>query len=121
MSATTDLWQYRESAAFAAKGVDLTGFDVEGRDGPLGRVDRASNDVRVDYVVVEAGNWLSRRRVLVPAGMVERVDPSARRVILTLTRDQLREAPVFDPDDRRRMGFEDAMHGYYHGLYDTGL
>lgn len=121
MSTTTDLWQYRESAAFAAKGVDLTGFAVEGRDGPVGRLHRASNDVRVDYVIVETGDGTSRRCVLVPAGMVERVDPAARTVVLALTREQLAAAPDVDPHDRRGMQLQDSLHGYYHGLYDVGL
>lgn len=116
-TAATDLWQFRQSAAFAAKGVDLSGYDVEGRDGPLGTVHGASNDVRVDSVVVDTGD----RLVLLPAGTVARVDPSARRLVVDLTREQVHGSPPFDPHARRRLGFQDAMHGYYHGIYDTGL
>ena len=117
---TTDLWQFRESMSFVTREVDLTGFEVLGKDGGVGRVHRASNDVRVDYLVVEAGDWLGRRRVLLPAYSVLRIDPSGRTVTVELTRDEIREAPDFDPDDRS-VRFQDALHGYYHGLYDTGL
>ncbi|HVM28847.1 MAG TPA: hypothetical protein VM433_14405 [Mycobacteriales bacterium] len=125
MSATgktvEDLWRWRESMSFAAKSIDLSGYEVVGKDGPIGTVDSASNDVRVNYVVVDAGDWLDRRQVMLPAGTVERVDPSARTVHLDRTREQVRDAPAFDPASRRSASFQDALAGYYHGLYDTGL
>ena len=116
-----DVWQYRESMAFAARGADLTGFEVVGKDGPVGTVDQASNDVRVNYLVVDTGEWLPGRQLMLPAYAVERVDPAARRVHLDRTRQELREAPEFEPEQRRKAGFEDALTGYYHGLYDAGL
>ena len=120
-SKAPDLWQFRESMAFAARGVDLTGFEVVGRDGAVGTVDQAANDVRVDHLVVKAGTWLSDRRLLLPAYCVERIDPASRTVHIDRTKQELRDAPEFDPDTRRSAVFEDALHGYYHGLYDTGL
>ena len=117
MNTTTDLWQFRESAAFAAKGVDLGGFTVEGRDGPLGRVDRASNDLRVDYLVVEGGDWLSRRRVLVPAGTVERVDHLERTVHVDRTRDQIKNSPEYDPATFHTAEYRDQVGAYYTQTY----
>ncbi len=116
-----DVWQYRDSMAFAARGVDLTGFEVIGKDGPVGRVDRASNDVRVNYLVVDTDEQVSGRQLLLPAYAVERIDPAARRVHVDRSRQELRDAPDFVPEQRRRAGFEDALTGYYHGLYDTGF
>lgn len=116
-----DVWQYRRSMAFSAVGVDLSGFEVVGPDGSIGTVDRASNDVRVNYIIVDAGDWLSGRQVVLPAGTVERIDPAARKVIIDRTRDDIRNAPEFHPKELRRARFEDALTGYYHGMYDTGM
>ena len=119
---TTDLWQYRESIGFAAKGVDISGFEVRDRDGsPVGTVDSATNDVRTRYLVVHAGDWAPGRRLQVPAGIVERVDTSARQVVLDKTRDEVAGAPGPAPDEQSDAGFEDALSGYYRGLYGTGL
>lgn len=118
---TSDLWQFRESMAFAAKGVDLTGFEVVGKDGPIGTVDKASNDVRMNYVVVDTVEQLAGRRVVLPARTVERIDPAGRTLFVDRTRDDIRHAPDFDPEHKARASFEDALSGYYHGLYDTGL
>jgi hypothetical protein len=116
-----DVWQYRESARFSAQGVDLSGFEVVGRDGSIGTVDKASNDVRVNYIIVDTGEWLPGRQVLLPAYAVERVDAVARKVILDRTREEIRKSPEFDPRELRSARFEDALTGYYHGMYDTGL
>ena len=115
------VWQYRESMAFSANSVDVSGFEVVGPDGSIGTVDKASNDVRVNYIIVDAGDWLSGRQVILPAGTVERIDPSARKVIIDRTKDDIRNAPEFNPKQLRSAKFEDALTGYYHGMYDTGL
>jgi hypothetical protein len=116
-----DVWRYRESMAFAASSVDVSGYEVVGPDGPIGTVDKASNDVRVNYIIVDTGDWLDNRPVVLPAGTVERIDPSARKVFVDRTKDEIRNAPEFHPKDLRSASFEDSLTGYYHGMYDTGL
>ena len=116
-----DVWQYRESMAFSANSVDVSGFEVVGPDGSIGTVDKASNDVRVNYIIVDTGDWLSGRQVILPAATVERIDSGVRKVILNRTRDDIRNAPEFHPKELRSAKFEDALTGYYHGMYDTGL
>lgn len=116
-----DVWQYRESMAFSANSVDVSGFEVVGPDGSIGTVDKASNDVRVNYIIVDTGDWLSGRQVILPAATVERIDSTARKVILNRTREDIRNAPEFHPKELRSAKFEDALTGYYHGMYDTGL
>ena len=118
---STDVWQYRESMAFSAASVDLSGFEVVGPDGSIGTVDKASNDVRVNYLIVDTGEWLSGKQVILPAATVERIDAAARKVIIDLTMDDIRSAPEFQPKRLRTAKFEDALTGYYHGVYDTGL
>ena len=117
----SDVWQYRESMAFSAASVDVSGFEVVGPDGPIGTVDKASNDVRVNYIIVDTGEWLSGRQVILPAATVERIDSGAGRVTINRTKDDIRNAPEFHPKDLRSAKFEDALTGYYHGMYDTGL
>jgi hypothetical protein len=116
-----DVWKYRESMAFSASSVDVSGFEVVGPDGTIGTIDKASNDVRVNYIIVDTGDWLSGRQVLLPAATVERIDAAARQVMIDLTMDDIRSAPEFHPKELRSTKFEDALTGYYHGVYDTGL
>lgn len=116
-----DLWQYRDSTDLVTQDIDLSGFEVMGPDGALGTVDRASKDVHTKYVVVDTGDWAAGRRVLLPAGTVERVDVPARQLYVDRTRSEVAAAPELDPDDEGDVSFEDTLSGYYHGLYDTGL
>lgn len=116
-----DLWQYRDSIDIAATKLDLAGFEVVATDGSVGTVDRASNDVGVTYLVVDTDGGAGGRRVLLPAGTVESIDVDARRVHLDRSRADVAGAPEFDPDDEGDVSFQDALSGYYHGLYGHGL
>jgi PRC-barrel domain protein len=116
-----DVWQYREHMAFSAAGVDLSGYEVVGPDGSIGTIDKVSNDVRVNYIIVDTGDWLSGRQVILPAYTVTRIDPSARKVFIDRSKNDIRQAPEYHANQRRTASFEDALTGYYHGMYDTGL
>ena len=87
----------------------LDDFEVRAQDGPIGTVDKATYDVGASYVVVDAGPWIFGKRVLLPAGMITRVDRDAGIVHIGRTRDQIRSAPEFEAGDvsdayRQRIG-----------------
>ena len=107
--ATTPLWTYRGVDA----DVDLTGYDVEARDGSVGTVEAATRQAGTGYLVVDTGTWIFGRRVLLPAGLVDRVDRGSRRLFLNRSRDEIRSAPEYDqsgPTDMYR-----AQVGMYYG------
>ena len=116
-----DVWQYRESMVFSASSVDISGFEVVSPDGSIGTVDKASNEVRVNYIIVDTGEWLAGRQVILPAEPSSGSTPAARKVMIDRTKDDIRNAPEFHPKELRSAKFEDALTGYYHGMYDTGL
>jgi hypothetical protein len=82
---STETWE-------AIQTIDLTGFDVAARDGAIGRVDGATNEVDASYIVVDA----ALQRVLLPAGLITGVDPKARTVTLSCSMAEVRGAPRFD-------------------------
>src|SRR4029450_8258754 len=66
-----------------------------------------------DYLVVDAGAWIFGRTVLLPAGVVERIDTVEHKVYVDRTKDQIKAAPEYDQtvDDatyRERLGGEYA-------------
>jgi len=84
---------------------DLAGFKVEARDGSIGKIDDATNDVDRSFLVVDTGPWIFGRKVMIPAGTIERIDLDNRMVHLNLTKDQIKDSPEFDPariDDEYR-------------------
>jgi hypothetical protein len=104
-----DLWTYPESVGR----LDLTGFDVEAVDGSIGKVDEATHDVGESYFVVDTGLWIFGKKVLLPAGLVDRVDRDEEKVYVDRTKDEIESAPEFDKDNYREDDYRSAVGGYY--------
>src|SRR5213075_1976078 len=108
--ATADVWIYRESIWTHT---DLSGFSVEAVDGSIGKIDEASNDVGASYMVVDTGPWIFGKKVMLPAGVVRDVDPDAETVFVSRTKEQIKNAPEFDPDRYRDDLYRTSLGGYY--------
>ena len=105
MSSTWDAWTYRSSAGRTAQSADIVGYEVHATDGHIGKVDEATYDVGSSQIVVDTGPWIFGRKVMIPAGTIERIDLDNRMVHLNLTKDQIKDSPEFDPariDDEYR-------------------
>jgi ribosomal 30S subunit maturation factor RimM len=109
MSAT-ELWTYRESSHGT---MDLSGFEVEAQDGSIGKVDEASNEVGASYIVVDTGPWIFGKKVLLPAGVIARVDTEDEKVYVDRTKDEIKNAPEFDESNYRDTQYRDELGGYY--------
>lgn len=92
MSAT--IWAFAGDVAER----QLVGFEVRASDGTIGTVDAATYDVGASYIVVDTGPWIFGKRVLLPAGLIHRVDRDAGIVHVGRSRDEIRSAPEFESD-----------------------
>jgi hypothetical protein len=107
---TQDIWTYREQD-WTTSG--LTGYGVEALDGGIGKIDEASYDVGSGYIVVDTGPWIFGKKVLLPAGVVDRVDRDDEKVYVARTKDQIKNAPEFDEDTYRDSRYHDDLGSYY--------
>ena len=101
------VWDYREST-WTMDG-DLIGYGVVATDGAVGTIDHATTGAAGAYVVVDLGSSVPRGRRVIPAGAITALDHAVRRVRLSLTRSDVRDAPAYEPgrwgeDERRRLG-----------------
>lgn len=108
-----DLWTHSQELIDQAP--DLEGFDVDAADGHVGTIDEATYDVGASYLVVDTGIWIFGTRRLVPASAISEIDLEQRRLTLSLTKAQLKDAPDYDAvdidgGDRSPM---DVATGYY--------
>lgn len=110
-----ELWTYPDTVGR----LDVTGFDVEALDGSIGKVDEATHDVGESYLVVDTGMWIFGQKVLLPAGLVERVDRDEEKVYVSRTKDEIEKSPEFDKDNYRGDDYRSAVGGYY-GSPETG-
>jgi hypothetical protein len=106
----TSLWRY-DDPSWAE--IDLVGYDVEALDGVIGKIDAASKEIGARYLVVDTRPWIFGRQVMLPAGLVERVDVSNRRVYVRRTRDQIKKAPEFNLARHHDPRYREALSVYY--------
>ena len=112
-----DAWNYRESTEMASRQDDLIGFKVEATDGHIGSIDGDTREVDASYVVVDTGPWIFGRKVMLPAGTIERVDWDDERVYVDRTKDQIKESPELGDVDLEDAGYRDRVGSYYGDTY----
>lgn len=104
-----DVWTFP-----AAVGrLDVTGFEVEAADGSIGKVDESINEAGGSYLIVDTGIWIFGKKVILPAGLVERVDRDEEKLYIAPTKDEIKDAPEFDDDASE--DYRSAVSDYYLG------
>src|SRR5436189_5557784 len=89
------------------------GWYGEAIDGGIGKIDEASNDVGASYIVVDTGPWIFGKGVMLPAGVIQRVDQYDEKVFVNRTKDQIKNAPEFDDSMIRDEGYRGRLGSYY--------
>jgi hypothetical protein len=108
-----DPWTFHRNVGVTAKQADLVGYDVEATDGSIGKIDEATYDVGASFVVVDTGPWIFGNKVMLPAGTINRVDRTNRRVYVIRRKDEIKDAPKFDKDTYTDRGYRDKLGAYY--------
>ena len=92
----TNVWEYRDELRAQATASDYVGYDVEAVDGHIGKIDATSKETSRHFVVVDTGWWIFGRKRMIPAGVVTRVDHDDEKLWVSMTKEQIKEAPDFD-------------------------
>jgi hypothetical protein len=106
--ATIEMWTFT-----APPTIDLTGFSVEATDGGIGKVDEATNEVGVSFIVVDTGPWIFGKKVMLPAGLIRDIDPDTETIFVNRTKDEIKNAPEFDEQTYRDEGYRGQLGAYY--------
>jgi hypothetical protein len=109
------MWQWSETGTWSVDRGSLDGFGVEATDGSLGKVDESSYDAGSSYVVVDTGPWIFGKKVMLPAGVIDRVDYDQERVYVRLAKEQIKNAPEFDQSTYRDEPYRSQLGTYYGG------
>ncbi|MFJ8622967.1 PRC-barrel domain-containing protein [Kitasatospora sp. NPDC093550] len=110
------IWEFRSESGHVS-GTDLVGFHVEATDGPVGKVDKHSEEVGASHLVVDTGPWIFGTRVLLPAGTVARVDQHEKKVYVDRTKDEIKNGPAFDPTHGSDADYQAGYDAYYGPFY----
>jgi hypothetical protein len=99
----TDIWTYAGTGW--GSNVDISGYKVEALDGSIGKVDEATYGTPASFIIVDTGPWIFGKKVMLPAGVMERVDAVDEKVYVNRSKDEIKAAPEFDEDS-----FEDERY-----------
>src|ERR1700761_67231 len=98
-----EMWVFGVDLGIAAdptEGIDVSGFHVEASDGHIGKVDEATYEEGAHGLVVDTGPWIFGKKVVLPAGVIMRVDADEERVYVSRrTKDQIKDSPRFGDTD----------------------
>ena len=94
----------------------INGYAIKASDGQIGTVsdflfDDASWLVR--WLVVDTGNWLSGRKVLLPPSVLGQLDAKERVFAVKLTMQQVKDSPEIDTDRPVSRQMETNVYDYY--------
>lgn len=94
----------------------IRGHTIAASDGTIGSVsdvlfDDASWMIR--WLVVDTGNWLSGRKVLLPPAALGHADAKANTFPVRLTKAQIEASPDFDSHKPVSRQFETSAYDYY--------
>ena len=107
---TTDLWVY--SGTGWGDALDITGYKVEALDGSIGKVHRATYQTNASYIVVDTGPWIFGKKVVLPAGVLDRIDRDDATVFVHRTKDEIKDSPEYD-DTRFDEAYRNDLGTYY--------
>ncbi|HLM16710.1 MAG TPA: PRC-barrel domain containing protein [Acidimicrobiia bacterium] len=109
-----DIYAFRAEVYVPAM-PDLTGFDVEATDGHVGKIDEATMTEGATCLIVDTGFWIFGHKRMLPAGVVRAIDVEERKVLVDMSKDEIKAAPDCDDEHHKRdePEYHDQVGRYY--------
>ena len=111
-----EMWNYRHAGdeeRHERSPVDVSGFGVEAIDGSIGKVDAVSERTDNSFVVVDTGHWIFGKKVMLPAGVIDRIDYDEGKVHVHRTKDEIKHAPEYDDTLSADVSYRRRLQAYY--------
>jgi hypothetical protein len=94
---------------------EVTGYHIQSLDGGIGHVEDFIIDDEtwsIRYLVVDTKNWWPGKHVLISPRWIDRVSWHESKVIVNLSREQIKQSQEYSPDNLSRE-YEIALHKHY--------
>lgn len=95
---------------------EVIGYHIDAADGDIGHVHDMLVDERtwaVRYLVVNTNNWWGGRQVLIVPQWIRDVSWAEHMVAVDLTRQQVKDAPFYNPDAELSRQEEESIYRHY--------
>lgn len=109
-----NMWEYGSDPSDWADD-RLIGYKVEATDGSVGKIDAASSEVGAQCMVVKTGLPVIGEKVMLPAGLIDRVDHGEEKVYVTATKDQIKDSPSYNESAQDDITYRQNLGDYYGG------
>ena len=94
----------------------VTGYNIKATDGEIGDVeDFIINDSnwRIDFLLVDTGNWFPDKKVLIAPKMIKEINWETSTVIVNATEDKVKNSPEYQPSEELSESYEANLQNYY--------
>jgi hypothetical protein len=95
---------------------ELMDYDVFSKNDKVGHIsDLICDDNKwlIRYLVVDTGNWLPGRKVLVSPQWIGVIDWQEQKVTIELSMEQIKDSPEYDPNEPVNLEYEAVLYDYY--------
>ena len=95
---------------------ELRTFTIQAHDGEIGHVSDflfSPSDWIIRYMVVETGNWLVGKKVVVSMEWILGIEWETRRVNVSITRAQVKESPPLETMNQLDRNYEERIYHHY--------
>lgn len=95
---------------------EVTGYNIHATDGDIGHVSdifAGEEDWVIRYFLVDTRNWWPGKHVLIARDWVKEIQWADRSLAVTVTKEQIKESPEYDPQDPIDRGYETTLYDYY--------
>ena len=94
----------------------IKGYKIHATDGEIGEVVDYivdDNGWKIDYLVVDAGDWLNSKKVLLPTNWISQVKWENQIVIVNVTTEQVENGPEYNSSAPVNEVEEKKIYDYY--------
>lgn len=95
---------------------EITGYQIHAADGEIGHSDAFLIDDDpwvIRYIIIDTRNWWPGKKVLLRAEWISSIDWNTHHLNIGLTKDEIKNAPEYDPDRPLERDYEKQLHQHY--------
>lgn len=95
---------------------EVTGYYLQARDGHIGHVENFiidDSDWAIRYLVIDTRNWWPGKKVIISPNWFGHIHWEDSTIEINLTRNEIKKAPEYHPENLINRNYENALHRYY--------
>jgi len=95
---------------------EVSGYHVKATDGEIGHTEDFIAETEswiIRYLAIDTRNWLPGKKVLIAPDWFGDIDWAGRSVNAVLSREQIRNAPEYNPNEPVNRRYEAMLYDYY--------